>query len=249
MRFAQRLRERERLAGFWQVTANPIATERLAGLGYDYLCLDLQHGLIDYAGYLACAVAADAGGSVMVARVATNDLTHIGRALDAGAQGVIVPLVDSAEEAAAAVHACRYAPIGGRSFGPFRSGLRIGPDPREADEAIACIVMIETLGGLEAIEEICRTPGLDGVYVGPADLALALGAPRPGAEVEGFTEALDRITAAAKAAGLACGIQCHSGSEAATRLASGFTFASVASDLTLLEEAARAALRACGAES
>lgn len=245
MTFAARLRGRERIAGIWQVTASPVASERLARLGYDYLCLDMQHGLLDYAAFLASVTAVDAAGGVAIGRVGANEPARIGRLLDAGAQGVIVPLVNSAEEAAAAVRACRYPPAGARSYGPARSGLRIGPDPRVADESVACIVMIETRGALEEIERICHVPGLDGVYVGPSDLALALGAPRPG-EVSGtpeFAQAFKRITAAAESAGIGCGVHCHNGDDAARHLDDGFTFATVCSDLSVLEEAARAALR------
>lgn len=245
MTFAARLRRRERILGLWQLTPSPVAAERLAGLGYDYLCLDMQHGLIDYAAFLASVTAVDAAGGVAIGRPAANDPARIGRLLDAGAQGVIVPLIGSADEAAAAVRACRYPPAGIRSYGPVRAGLRIGPDPRAADETVACIVMIETRGALEDIERICRTPGLDGVYVGPSDLALALGAPRPG-DVAGtpeFARALRRITAAAESAGIACGMHCHNAAEAVRHLGEGFTFATVASELTLLEDAAREALR------
>jgi 4-hydroxy-2-oxoheptanedioate aldolase len=243
MTFAARLRARDRLVGFWQVTANPVASQRLAGIGYDYLCFDLQHGLIDYAGFLAGAIAVEAAGGVTLARVGANDPAAIGRALDAGAQGVIVPLVSSAEEAAAAVRACRYPPAGARSYGPVRA--RPGPDPRAADEAVACVVMIETRGAVEDVERICRTPGLDGVYIGPSDLSLALGAPRPGevAGVPEFAQALKRIRAAAESAGIAAGIHCQDGAAAAGHLAAGFTFTTVASDLSHLELAARASLR------
>ncbi|MEV5410085.1 aldolase/citrate lyase family protein [Thermopolyspora sp. NPDC052614] len=245
MTFAARLRGRERIAGVWQITPSPVIAERLATLGFDYLCLDTQHGLIDYASFVAAVTAVDAAGGVAIGRVAANDPARIGRLLDAGAQGVIVPLVNSAEEAAAAVSACRYPPAGTRSYGPARSDLRIGPDPRAADEAVACIVMIETRGALEDIERICRIPGLDGVYIGPSDLALALGAPRPGetAGTPEFAQAFKRITAAAESAGIGCGVHCHSADEAARMLDDGFTFATACSDLSLLEEAARAALR------
>ncbi|MFC4586792.1 HpcH/HpaI aldolase family protein [Sphaerisporangium corydalis] len=244
--FATRLRARDRIVGFWQVTDNAVAAEHLAGLGYDYLCFDLQHGLIGYAGFLAGVTAVDAAGGVSLARVGANDPAPIGRALDAGAQGVIVPLVDSAAEAAAAARACRYPPAGGRSFGPMRAGLRIGPDPRAADEAVACVVMIETRGALDDIDAICATPGVDGVYIGPADLSLALGAPRPGAveDLPEFEEALTRIAGAAESAGIAAGIHCFTGAEAARHLAGGFTFTSVSSDLSHLESAARASLQA-----
>jgi 4-hydroxy-2-oxoheptanedioate aldolase len=231
--FAQRLRAREPMVGYWVVSESAAIAERVGGLGYDYVCLDMQHGLLDYTSTLHGIVAVDAAGGAAVVRVPGHDASAIGRALDAGARGVIVPLVDSAEEAAAAVVACRYPPIGRRSFGPTRSSLRIGPDLREADAAVACIVMIETADGLAHASEICATPGLDAVYVGPNDLAISLGIipsseRRTNAE---FDAALGTILAAAADAGVAVGIHTDSGEEAAWALTRGFTYASISCDI------------------
>jgi 4-hydroxy-2-oxoheptanedioate aldolase len=244
--FAARLRAGTPTVGFWLTTGCPPAAERLALLGYDYLCLDLQHGLVDYADCLAFLTAVDAAGTATVplVRVPANDAAWIGRVLDAGAHGVIVPLVDTAEEAAAAVRACRYPPAGRRSWGALRGGLRIGPDPRVADDTVCCIVMIETAEGLANLDAICATPGLDAIYVGPSDLSLALGAPRPG-EVAGIPEFAEAVAAAREAAaraGIAAGIHCLDGATAARRLAEGFHLTTVSSDLTHLEDAARRAL-------
>jgi len=244
--FVARLRRRERVLGYWVVCDNPEGTERIAALGYDYVCVDGQHGLIDYAGWRSALMAIDARGtSAGVVRVPAADLTWIGFALDAGARGVIVPLVDNAEEAAAAVRACRYPPDGARSFGPIRSGLRIGPKPSEANEAVACIVMIETADALRNLAEICATPGLDGVYVGPSDLRLAVGGAFPGdpAVAEEFDKAVAAVAQEARKAGIAGGIHCTDGAAASARLAEGFTFATVASDLLHLEKAAADHLR------
>jgi 4-hydroxy-2-oxoheptanedioate aldolase len=246
MSFAARLRNRERILGYWSVLDAPVATERIARLGYDYVCLDGQHGLIGYAGLLASLTAIDAGGrSVGLVRVEANDPTPIGRALDAGATGVIVPLIDSAEDAARAVEATRYPPLGRRSYGPMRSGLRIGPDPATAHAETVVLAMIETPQGLAEVEKICATPGLDGVYVGPSDLRLAVG----GAHVkdtsvdEVFEEAVHTVREAAAAAGIAAGIHTPDGVTAARRLAEGYTFASIASDVVHLEQVALAHLR------
>jgi 4-hydroxy-2-oxoheptanedioate aldolase len=252
--FAARLRDRERLLGYWVVCDNPVGTERIAGVGYDYVCVDGQHGLLDYAGWLAALTAIDAAGgsgagsasgSAGMVRVPSNDPAWIGRALDAGARGVIVPLVNSAEEAAAAVWACRYPPRGVRSYGPMRSGLRVGPAPAEADEQVACVVMIETVGGLADVEEICAVEGLDGVYVGPSDLTLALGGRMPGdpAVMDVFDTAIETVMTAAERAGVGCGMHCPDGVTAARWLGAGFTFATVSSDLGHLEEAAATHLR------
>ncbi|WP_417218115.1 HpcH/HpaI aldolase family protein [Arthrobacter sp.] len=245
--FARKIRARERAVGYWIVLDSPVSTERIARAGYDYVALDAQHGLIGYSGMLHGLLAIDAGQSAAgLVRVEANNPTAIGKALDAGAVGIIVPLVNTAEDAAAAVRAAKYPPHGDRSYGPMRSALRVGPVPAEADAATLVFAMIETPDGLENVEAIAATPGLDGVYVGPSDLALAVGAGFPGdpdvAEV--FDAALVRVAAAAEAAGVAAGIHNATGELAAQRLGSGYTFATVASDLTHLELAAKAHLDA-----
>lgn len=239
--FARRLRSRETISGYWISSGSPVLTERIAMTGYDYVCLDMQHGLMDYSACLNSLIAVQAGGSVGVVRVPTHDPAWLGRALDAGAQAVIVPLVNNPAEAAAVVRACQYPPAGSRSFGPTRSSLRIGPDPRDADASVGCIVMIETAEAIENIEAICAVPGLSGVYVGPSDLALALGAPTPGAgpDMPEFGQTLDRVCAAAADAGIAAGMHCFTGESAAAALRRGFTFFSLSNDLNHLEQHAR----------
>ncbi|RNL84142.1 HpcH/HpaI aldolase family protein [Halostreptopolyspora alba] len=240
--FARGIRERRTAIGYWVVMDAPVATERLGHLGYDYVALDAQHGLLGYSGILNGLMAVDAGGtSVGMVRVEANDPTAIGRALDAGAGGVIVPMVDSAQDAAAAVSACRYPPRGQRSYGPMRAMLRVGPRPAESDASTLVIAMIETSRGLDSVEEICATPGLDGVYVGPSDLSLAIGGAYPGDPdvAETFDAALSRISRAAAASGIAAGIHTPNGEVAARRLGEGYTFATVASDVVHLEQAAR----------
>jgi 4-hydroxy-2-oxoheptanedioate aldolase len=190
-------------------------------------------------------MAIDAGGrSAGMVRVAANDLTGIGRALDAGAAGVIVPLVDTAQQAAAAVAATRYPPAGRRSYGPARAGLRIGPRPADANATVLVFAMIETAEGLANVEAICATPGLDGVYVGPSDLCLAVGGAFPGdpAVAGPFETAVETVCEAAKRADIAAGIHTPDGQTAAERLAEGYTFASIASDLNHLEKVAAAEL-------
>ena len=239
--FRRRLRSRDRLVGYWCVLDAPVATERIARLGFDYIAIDMQHGLVGYSGLVAGLTAVDAAGrGVGLVRVGENAVAAIGRALDAGAVGVIIPLVDDVDDAARAVAAARYGG-GRRSYGPMRAGLRIGPTPADTDEAVGVLVMIETASGLEHVEEICRVPGVDGVYVGPSDLRLALGGATTSdpAVDESFERALERIACAAREADIAAGIHTPNGSVAARRLAEGFTFASIASDLTHLELAAK----------
>ncbi len=245
--FAARLRRRERRLGYWSVLDCPVAHEWIAHVGYDYLALDLQHGLIGYSGMVAGLTAIDAArGPVGVVRVEANDPTPIGRALDAGAAGVIVPLVDTADEAAQAVAAATYPPTGIRSYGPMRSQLRIGPTPAVVNEDTVVLAMIETPSGLDNVEAICATKGLAGVYVGPSDLRIAVGGAHsqdPAVDDE-FEAALVRVREAAAAAGIAAGIHTPDGATASRRLAQGYTFASVAADVVHLKLAAAAHLKA-----
>lgn len=244
--FAARLRGRERLIGYWIALDNPAGTERIAGLGYDYIGVDGQHGVLHQPGWQAAMLAVDARGrSAGVIRVPSPDPVAIGIALDTGARAVVVPMVESAEEALTVVRACRHHPKGTRSLGgPVRAELRLGSVPAEIDERVACIVMIETAAALEDLEAICATDGLDAVYVGPADLSAALGArwfgdPAAAGDLEA---ALARITDAARRHGIACGIHVLDGAGAAKRLTEGFTFATVSSDITHLQQAAAAHL-------
>jgi 4-hydroxy-2-oxoheptanedioate aldolase len=245
-RFAERLRAGEELVGYWIACDNPVGTERIAGLGYDYIGIDGQHGVHDVPGWRAALTAIDARGvSAGVIRVPSADPVQIGVALDIGARAVIVPMVDDVEEAEVAVRACRHHPAGTRSFGgPVRAELRTGSTPAEIDAEVACIVMIETAAALEAVDEICAVRGLDAVYVGPADLCVSLGgeAPDDPAMAVRLAAALSTVVGSATAAGIACGIHCLDGATAAKRLAEGFTFVTVSSDLTHLESAAAAHL-------
>ncbi|MET7849646.1 aldolase/citrate lyase family protein [Streptomyces avermitilis] len=246
--FTAALRNREQLIGYWSLLDSPIAAERLARVGYDYLAFDAQHGLFGYQGMLNNLLATDTKGSTAVGmvRVEANDLTYIGKALDAGATAVLVPLIDNAQDAADAVAAVRYPPLGRRSYGPMRAQLRIGPNPADTHEQTAVLAMIETADGLANVEEICATPGLDGVYVGPSDLRLAIGGATstdPSVQDE-FEQALIRVRKAAEAAGIAAGIHNADGASAARRLAEGFTFASVAADVVHLQQIATSHLEA-----
>ncbi len=146
--FAARIRGRERILGYWSVIDSPISTEWIAHVGWDYIALDMQHGLIGYSGMVAGLTAIDSSPSTVgMVRVEANNPTPIGRALDAGAVGVIVPLINNAEEAAAAVAAAKYPPFGIRSYGPMRSQLRIGPVPADANRDTVVFAMIETPQG------------------------------------------------------------------------------------------------------
>lgn len=240
-----RIRGGEVGVGYWTVIDSPVVTEVLASAGYDFVVVDGQHGLVEYSGMLNALLAIDAAhGPAGVVRVRANNPADIGQALDSGARGVIVPLVDSAADAEEAVRAARYPPRGVRSFGPTRSALRVGPKPLDVDPEVLVLAMIETPGGLAEVEQICAVDGLDGVYIGPSDLSLALGASYPGEPefVPALEEAAERVLAAAKASGKIAGFHNFSGEDAKHRAEQGFTFVTVSADLQHLEAAAKAHL-------
>lgn len=240
-----RARRHELVVGYWIVLDSPVSTERVALSGYDYVAVDMQHGLMGYSGMLGNLTAIDAAhGPASIVRVEANTPPAIGKALDAGARGVIVPLVDTAEDAERAVAAARYPGRGARSYGPMRSGLRIGPTPAEADASVLVLCMIETPGGLENVDQILAVEGVDGVYIGPSDLALAIGARFPGdpAAQSAFDAAIERVLGAAQTARKIAAVHTASGAIARQRIDQGFTFITVASELTHLEAAARSHL-------
>src|SRR5262245_59581289 len=155
----------------WLSVSHGFTAEVMARQGFDALCVDLQHGLSELKDVWQMLQAISQTDTVPVVRVPWNDPAIIMKALDAGAYGIIVPLVNTAAEAAAAVAACRYPPVGMRSSGPLRAALYGGANYQaEANGDIVVLTMIETKEGLANLDAICATPGLDGVYIGPADL-------------------------------------------------------------------------------
>src|SRR5215210_3475948 len=226
--------------GLWMTVPGSIGAEIFASAGADYVCVDQQHGVIDYDSMVPMFQAIRAEGSAPITRVLSNDPFLIMKALDAGAWGVIVPLVNSAEDAARAVAACRYPPQGMRSYGPVRAAGVIGSrDPEDLGGEVLCLVMVETREALERFDEIAATPGVDGIYIGPSDLALSLGLP-PTLEIqEGeHAEAVGRIRAPCQRTHIAAGIHCPSGEWARKHAEAGFDLVTVATDANLLREAA-----------
>jgi len=186
----------------------PMTAEAAARAGYDYVVVDLQHGVASEPEALAMMQAAEAAGAIPVARVSTNHPTTIGRALDSGALAVIVPMVNDAEAARAAVAASRYAPEGTRSYGPVAATSRYSDDyARVANRTVTCIVMIETAEALDNLDDILSVPGVDAVYVGPVDLSLTLGLPPDtDHDDERFTSAISSILQACERHGVVPGI-------------------------------------------
>jgi len=240
----QRLRAKwkagEPAFGLWAGIPTSLTAELGAAAGYDYVCVDLQHGLSDEATMVAMFQATQLGGAVPMARLAWNEPWLIMRALDLGAAGVILPLIDNAAEARRAVESCRYPPLGKRSYGPVRAEMVMGstaPDQLGGD--VLCFAMIETREGLENLEEIAATPGLDGLYIGPSDMSIALGlAPGgvtsdPKQDRPALAEAIERVRQVCEANGLIAGMHCGGGAIADHYAKQGFGLITVAVDTNL----------------
>ncbi|MCP3989715.1 MAG: aldolase [Actinomycetia bacterium] len=229
--------------GLWLGSANAAGAEQLGALRYDYINIDLQHGLIDYSQAVTLLQAMQSSSATLTCRVPWNEPGIIGKVLDAGAQGVIIPMVNTVAEAEAAVSACLYAPRGSRSFGPIRAARSLGRDyATEANDKIVCIPMIETVEAMSNLDDILDVPGIDAVYIGPADLSISLGLP-PGSNnaEESFQDALATVVSACQKRGIIPGI--HSVPEwAPTRLEQGFRMVTVTSDLQALGEGAKVSL-------
>lgn len=224
------------MLGLWCTVGNPLVAEAMAAAGPDYVCIDMQHGTTSESMLVGMIQAVTVGGSVPIVRVPERNAASIMLALDSGAQGVIVPLVESAEQAAQAVAACRYPPYGSRSFGPFRAAMhQRTTDPREL-EKVACIVMIETRKGIDSAQEILATEGLTGVYLGPSDLSLALGLAPGSIDHPAFIEVRERIQAACRERGVVQGMHCYDGRSARRAVELGFDMITVAADLGPLRQ-------------
>lgn len=232
--------------GCWLQIANTHTAEMLAGAGFDWICVDLQHGLLDYADLRTMLPAIRASQTTTIVRVSTNDPAEIMKVLDVGAMGVIVPMVNNRAEAEAAVAACKYPPAGGRSFGPIRAAMALGQNyVAEANDEVACIVMIETAEGIEKVEEIVSTPGLGGVFIGPADLALALGLPARGDTEDALHMATcAKILETCKRHRVPAGIYTGGLDYAKRRINAGFDFVTLGSDGGFMMAAAHADLAA-----
>ena len=225
----------------WLSVPNSFTAEVMARQGFDALCVDLQHGLNELSNLLPMMQAISQTDTVPVVRVPWNDPAMIMKALDVGAYGIIVPLVNTAAEAAAAVAACRYPPVGMRSSGPIRAVHYGGADYQaNANDQIVVLAMIETKEGLANLDAICATPGLDGVYIGPADLSYALGMPPRGDNPDPHHLATcDRIRDAAHRRGIKACMHCASAAFAAGAIKRGFDLIMLTSDVASMTAGAR----------
>jgi 4-hydroxy-2-oxoheptanedioate aldolase len=231
------LRERwqrgEPTIGAWCTIPSPWTAEVAARTGHDWVCVDTQHGLIGYDMMLPMLQAITAGGVPSFVRVPWNEPGTIMKALDAGAGGVIVPMVNSPEEARSVVGACRYPPDGFRSMGPTRART-LGGDWRLP----ICVVMIETVEAVKRADEILSVPGVDAVFVGPNDLAVSAGldSSYEGRHPE-HRKLIEAVARSAKAHGVVAGIMCASAEVAGQWYKAGYQMLALESDTRLLTAA------------
>jgi 4-hydroxy-2-oxoheptanedioate aldolase len=231
--------------GAWLMIPSAFSAEIIAHAGFDWVCVDMQHGVIDYSQMVAMLQAVSYTNVTPLVRVPWNEPGIIGKTLDAGARGVIVPMVNSRSDAEHAVQACRYAPAGTRSYGPVRANYSAGFDYfARANDDVLCIVMVETREAVAHVDDIVSVPGVDAVYVGPADLSVTLGLP-PAADQDAasFNDALERILKACEQHGVEPGIAGNQNT-APKRVAQGFRLVEAAADAAVLASAVGQALRA-----
>ncbi|MDQ3343590.1 MAG: aldolase/citrate lyase family protein [Actinomycetota bacterium] len=231
------------LLGAWLQMPNPIAAEAVGHLGFDWVGIDTQHGLIGYETMLSMLQAIAVTGTPAVVRVSNNIPGEIGRALDSGAQGIIVPLVETAEAAAQAADACRYPPRGHRSWGALRPALEAVPySPEGGDQQAVCFAMVETVTAVENIDAIAAVDGVDVVYIGPSDLAASAGMPPMLAlKDDSHRQLVERIAGACKKAGKWIGMHPPT-PDIAWYQDHGFNLLPVYRDLPALQEGATAAI-------
>jgi 4-hydroxy-2-oxoheptanedioate aldolase len=230
----------------WAALPSGYAAEIIAHAGHDAVTIDCQHGMMGFDTAFAMLQAVSTSDAVPLVRPSGLVPAEIMRWLDAGSYGIICPMISSVDEARALVAACRYPPAGQRSFGPARGLLYGGSDYFDhANNEVLVLAMIETREGLADAEAIAAVPGLDGIYIGPNDLSLALGEPPlSGSATPVVRAAIERIRAACAANGGIAGIFCADGAAAATRIAEGFDLVTPGNDANWLKAAAAAAARA-----
>jgi 4-hydroxy-2-oxoheptanedioate aldolase len=231
----------------WLSIANAFTAEIMSAQGYDSITIDLQHGAVDYQTAVSMFQAMRASDVVPMARVPWLDAGAIMKMLDAGAFGIICPMINTPQEAERLVSYMRYPPVGTRSFGPTRAAFSAGPGyGPDADDEILCFAMIETAEAMRNLDAICATPGLDGVYVGPADLTLALTGRRYRTgfdrEEPEMVEAIRGIADTAHKAGIRAALHNGTPDYAVKAAGWGFDLLTVSNDVRLPAGAAEASV-------
>ncbi|SMX41108.1 HpcH/HpaI aldolase family protein [Maliponia aquimaris] len=230
----------------WCSIGNPFTAEIMAAQGYDSLSVDWQHGALDYSDVLPMLQAMRASGVTPMVRVPWLDPASVMKALDAGALGIICPMISTAAQAAEFVSYMRYPPLGQRSFGPTRAGFAMPGYGVAMNAEVLALAMIETKEGVENLEEIAATPGLDGIYVGPADLTLGTqdGRLPPGFDREEpeMVALIRRIAEVCKTNGIRACLHCGTPEYAAKAIGWGYDLTTVGGDTRLLAAAAKASV-------
>jgi 4-hydroxy-2-oxoheptanedioate aldolase len=230
--------------GFALGLGSPIAAEALAATPIDFIMVDNQHGSFGPESTIACFMAISTGAPTPIARVARNDYTMVGRLLDEGCMGIVFPMVHTAADAKQAADSCRLPPVGNRSWGWGRAA-RYGDDyPDWVNDQVLVIVQIESIQAVENAEAILATPGVDGCWLGPGDMALSMGIdPRKASTDDRHIAATERVLQACRNTGKAAGFACNSTEEARTRADAGWQFLTAGSDIGFLLGGAAAALK------
>lgn len=231
--------------GLWRMLSDPVTAELCAATDFDYSVLDLQHGFGSLSELPVTLQAARAAGQQPLVRTPWRDAWMIMRALDSGAAGVIVPMINTPKEAAAAVAACKFPPAGERSWGPMWGDMRkdAAPLPNIANDHVACILMIETQDGVDRLDEILEVPGIDAIYIGPNDLALSCGFGRDTYDTNpDVDELLQGIVDTCQEAGVAAGVHCSSPEMALDWVERGALMLTAAVDTALIKDGAATVL-------
>ena len=228
----------------WLGIPSSVAAENMAQANWDALTVDLQHGHVDYQVGITMLQAIATTNTTPLARVPWCEPGIIMKMLDAGAYGIICPMINTRAECEAFVGACRYPPRGYRSFGPVRATWYAGADYfKHANETLITMAMIETKQAMENLDEILSVPGLDSLYIGPNDLAISLGYPPSGVPTDKVVlDAIKTIVAGAKKHGVYAGIHCGSTQMAKEMIAQGFQFVTLLADNAFLASAAKSAV-------
>ena len=229
----------------WLQIPSAFSAEVMSHQGWDSCTIDMQHGVVDYSNALNMLQAISSTEVTPLARVNWNEPGQIMKILDAGCYGIICPMVSNRKEAENFVNACLYPPKGYRSFGPIRGLLYGGSDyAKHSDNEILKLAMIETKEALEKLDEILSTPNLDGIYIGPADLSLAVGE-EPGFDKKEGTKAFEqiqRILEAAKNKNLLAGIHNGSVDYAKKMVSLGFNLVTIGSDQRFMSAGSKQAV-------
>jgi 4-hydroxy-2-oxoheptanedioate aldolase len=228
----------------WLAIPNSFSAEVMAHQGWDTLTVDMQHGVIDYAQMVTMLQAISTTPTVPIVRVPWLEPGIVMKSLDAGAYGIICPMINTRDDAQRLVSYTHYAPRGSRSFGPVRANLYGGGDyASKANDTIVVFAMIETQQALDNLDDILSVEGLDAVYIGPSDLSLSLGCAPAMDDVEPkVAQAIDHILERAKAHGVVAGVHNASAESALKRIAKGFQFVTVSSDARLIAAGAQAVI-------